>query len=176
VKKLTKASVLKLGVLAVLVFFFAVYLLMPFFVSSMDFGDIMASEVSLGAYVWRPNEYRHIASYIANNYRGSFPLQALSRDIFIAGIVLPVIVVGLAALLFTTKKVRPSVVIGVLMCLWGLGGGIFYIGDPVLNVGGLPYWLMIAAMFIIAIVSAVYVFVLFKNNPGLRERREDARV
>jgi len=176
VKKLTKTSVLKLVILAVLVFFFAVYLFIPFFISSMDFGDIMASEVSLGAYVWRPNEYRHIASYIANNYRGSFPLQALSRDVFIAGIVLPVIAIGLIALMFAAKKVRPSVVIGILMCIWGLGGGIFYIGDPVLNVGGLPYWLMIAAMFLVAIAAAIHVCILFKDNPGLRERRENARV
>lgn len=167
-----KMNKIKLCILAALIFFFAVYQFMPFFVSSMDFGDTMASEVSLSRFVWGPNEYRHIANYIANNYRGSFPMQALSRDVFIAGVVLPVIAIGLIVLLFIAKKVKPSVVIAALLVIWGIGGGIFYLTDPVLNIGGLPYWLMIVAMFLVAIVTAVHGYILFKENPGLRERRE----
>ena len=175
-KKLTNTTVLKLVILAVLIFFFVVYQFMPFFISSMDFGDTMASEVSLSRFVWGPGEYRHIAGYIANNYRGGFPRQFLSRDIFIAGVALPVLIVALVVLLFIVKKVRPSAVIAALLVLLGIGGGIFILTDPVLNIGGLPYHLMIVAMFLIGIITAAYGYFLFKENPGLREKGEKVNV
>ncbi|MCL2202984.1 MAG: hypothetical protein FWB88_03480 [Defluviitaleaceae bacterium] len=154
--------ILKITLLASFVFYFAVYLFMPFFITTRDFGPDMASEVSLSGFVWGGSEVRHIARYVQDNLRWSVPLQGLTRDIFVGGVVWPAVgFVLLILALITSKKIKATV-IAALICLWGLIGGSFFLSDPVLNIGGLAYGLLIAGMFITGAMGALYGFILLK--------------
>jgi len=154
--------------LASFVFYFVIYLFMPFFVTTADFGPDMASAVSLSGFVWGGSGVRHIARYIQDNLRWSMPLQGLSRDIFIAGVIWPVIGFVLMVLAFATKQAKSIIAAAALVCLWGIVGGLLFYTDPVLNIGGLAYWLLIAGMFVTGAVAAAYGFLQFKT---IRKRR-----
>lgn len=151
-------KIFKIALPVLLVFYFVVYLFVPFFVTTADFGPDMSSRVSLSGFVWGGNGVRHIARYVQENLRWSMPLQGLSRDVFIAGVVWPVIGFILLVLTLVTSATKNRNAVAVLVCLWGLIGGVFFISDPVLNIGGLAYWLLSVGMLVTGAVSAAYVF------------------
>jgi len=156
-------KIFKIALLASFVFYFVVYLFVPFFVTTASFGPDMASAVSLSGFVWGGNSVRHIARYVQENLRWSMPLQGLSRDIFVAGVIWPVIGFILMALTLVTSQAKSVIATTVLICLWGVIGGLLFFTDPVLNIGGLAYWLLITGMFVTGAIAAVYGFSQVKS-------------
>ena len=154
----------KIILLVLFVLYFIAYLFIPFFVTGMDFGPTMPSQVSLARYVWEPTENRHIANWIIANHVGNFPTVGISRDMFVAGIVWPVLGLVLAVLATLAKKIKTTIAISAFVCIWGLGGGIFVATDPVLAVGGLPYVLLIVALFAIFVTAALRIVVCLRKG------------
>jgi len=163
-KKLSTESLFKITLLALFACYFIAYLFLPFFVTGMDFGPTMPSQVSLARYAWEPTENRHIANWIINNHVGDFPTVGISRDMFVAGIVWPVVGLVLATLAMLAKKMKAAIVVFALVGIWGLGGGIFFATDPVLAIGGLPYVLLIVALFATFVTAALRIVVWLRKG------------
>jgi len=163
--KLTTGLFIKLTIVLLVVFYFAVYLFMPFFVTGMDFGPTLSSQASLARYVWEPTVNRHIANWIITNHVRTFPAVGISRDLFLSSIVWPVLGLGLTALVLIARKTKATIVISALIGIWGLVGGILVAVDPVLAIGGLPYVLLIIALFATFVMAALsIVFCLRKGE------------
>jgi len=154
----------KIILLALFVLYFVVYLFVPFFVTGMDFGPTMSSQVSLAHYAWEPTENRHIANWIVNNHVGNFPTVGISRDMFVAGIVLPVFGLALTVLMMLANKTKSIIIVSALACIWGLGGGLFVATDPVLAIGGVPFVLLVAALSATFVMAALCIFVCLRKG------------
>jgi len=154
----------KIILLVLFALYFVVYLFVPFFVTGMDFGPTMPSQVSLAHYAWEPTENRHIANWIVNNHVGNFPTVGISRDMFVAGIVWPVFGLVLTVLTMLASKRKAVIVVSALAFIWGLGGGIFVATDPVLAIGGLPFILLVVALFTTFVTAALRMIVCLRKG------------
>ena len=148
----------------IFIFFFVVYLVMPFFSTSWDFEGVLPEQVSLGGYVWRLNDYRHIANYISQNHRTTFAVTGLNRDVFMLGVGIPVAGVALMLLLLTLKEDRWLKVTIALLALWGIAGGLLYMSDPLLNLGGVAWVLMFVALYVMAGLAVYQLIRLMKRK------------
>lgn len=144
--------------------FFIVYLFVPFFITGMDFGPTMSSQVSLAQYAWEPTENRHIANWVVNNHVGNFPTVGISRDMFVAGIVWPMFGLVITVLTILANKRKSVIAVSALACIWGLGGGIFVSTDPVLAIGGLPFILLVVSLFATFVTAALRIFMCLRKG------------
>jgi|GEM_PF-2309287 len=153
----------KILIAAGFVIYLAVYLFVPYIVTTRDFGPDMAGSVSLGGFVWGGDQVSHISRYVQDNLRHSVPLRGLTRDMFVTGVVWPVVGMILLVLLLGMKDLKSALFPAVMLCIWGLWGGLYFFTDPVLNIGGAAYWLITGLLFALGAAAGGYLYYLIKT-------------
>ena len=173
---------LKVGFAVLFIFFASVYWLMPFFSTSWEYEFVTegmyawgineylrviaptnAPQVSLGGYAWGVNDYAHIANYIARHNRHTFAISGLNRDILMLGVGVPVAGLVLVILLLILKTDKWLPLITGLLTLWALFGGIMFMSDPLLNLGGAAWVMMFVSLYLMAALAGLYLFLMIKK-------------